>query len=62
MSKMYNEKPSTKILRIVASVRDSLDRIEHGQPASFHEIKRLEKLDDVLSATLFDYLQLEFEQ
>ena len=59
---MYNEKPSTKILRIVASIRDSLDRIEHGQPASFHEIKRLEKLDEVLSATLFEHLQLEIEQ
>ncbi len=59
---MYNEKPSTKILRIVASVRDSFDRIKHGQPASFHEIKRLEKLDDVLYATLFDHFLLEIEQ
>ena len=40
---MYEEKPSTKILRLVASIRNSLDRIEHGHAASFHEIKRLER-------------------
>ena len=59
---MYEEKSSTKILRIVASIRDSLDRIEHGQTASFHEIKRLEKLDEVFSATLHEYLELELSQ
>ena len=59
---MYEEKSSTKILRIVASIRDSLDRIEHGHAASFHEIKRLEKLDEVFSATLHEYLELELTQ
>ena len=41
---MNEEKRSTRILRILASVRDSLDRIEYGKPASFHEINRLESL------------------
>ena len=56
---MYEEKRSTRILRIVASVRESLDRIEHGEPASFHEITRLELLDEMMSELLFNYLREE---
>ena len=56
---MYEEKRSTRILRILASVRESLDRIEHGQPASFHEITRLETLDEMMSELLFNYLREE---
>ena len=59
---MYEEKLSTKILRLVASIRNSLDRIEHGHAASFHEIKRLEQLDKVFSATLHEYLELELNK
>tara|TARA_Y100000589_G_scaffold102962_1_gene97224 strand:+ start:1267 stop:1443 length:177 start_codon:yes stop_codon:yes gene_type:complete len=53
---MYNERPSTKLLRMVISIRDSLDQIEHGKTSSFHEIKRLEQLDKVFTATLFHSL------
>ncbi len=56
---MYEEKRSTRILRIVVSVRESLDRIEHGKPASFHEIHRLEILDEMMSELLFNYLREE---
>ena len=44
------------------SVRDSLDRIEYGKPASFHEINRLESLDEVLSALLLNYLKEELSK
>ena len=50
------DKPSTKLLRMVISIRDSLDQIEHGKTSSFHEIKRLEQLDKVFTATLFQTL------
>ena len=53
---MNEEKTSTRILRILASVRDSLDRIEYGKPASFHEINRLESLEAMMSQLLFNYL------
>ena len=56
---MYQEIRSTRILRILASVRESLDRIEHGKPASFHEITRLETLDEMMSELLFNYLREE---
>ena len=56
---MYQEKRSTRILRILASVRESLDRIEYGKPASFHEITRLETLDEMMSELLFNYLREE---
>lgn len=56
---MNEEKRSTRILRILASVRDSLDRIEYGKPASFHEINRLESLDAMMSQLLFNYLKEE---
>ena len=56
---MNEEKRSTRILRILASVRDSLDRIEYGKPASFHEINRLESLDAMMSELLFNYLKEE---
>ena len=59
---MYEEKRSTRILRILASVRDSLDRIEYGKPASFHEINRLESLDEVLSELLLNYLKEELSK
>ena len=62
MENSLREKPSTKILRIVASVRDSIDQIEHGKPASYHEIKRLEQLDRAFSTSLFNALELEQEQ
>ena len=50
------DKPSTKLLRMVISIRDSLDKIEHGNTSSFHEIKRLEQLDKVFTTTLFECL------
>ena len=53
---MYEEKSSTKLLRMVISIRDSLDQIELGKTSSFHEIKRLEQLDKVFTATLFQTL------
>ena len=59
---MNEEKRSTRILRILTSVRDSLDRIEYGKPASFHEINRLESLDEVLSALLLNYLKEELSK
>tara|TARA_B100001248_G_C27002310_1_gene283947 strand:- start:68 stop:247 length:180 start_codon:yes stop_codon:yes gene_type:complete len=59
---MYEEKKSTRILRTLMSVRDSLDRIEYGKPASFHEINRLESLDEVLSALLLNYLKEELSK
>ena len=56
---MYEEKRLTRIMRIVASVCESLDWIEHGKPASFHEIHRLEILDEMMSELLFNYLREE---
>ena len=53
---MYGEKSSTKLLRMVISIRDSLDQIDHGKTSSFNEIKRLEQLDKVFTATLFQTL------
>ena len=41
---------------MVISIRDSLDQIEHGKTSSFHEMKRLEQLDKVFTATLFQTL------
>ena len=53
---MYGEKSSTKLLRMVISIRDSLDQIDHGKTSSFNQIKRLEQLDKVFTATLFQTL------
>ena len=50
---MYNEKPSTSLLRMIISIRNTLDEIENGKTTSFHECRRLEQLDKLFTSTLF---------
>ena len=53
---MYKEKESTKLLRMVLSIRNDLDKIEHSKICKFHEMRRLEALDKVFTQTLFQTL------
>ena len=53
---MYNEKPSTKLLRMVLSIRNDLDQIEHSETCKFLEVRRLEQLDKAFTASLFHTL------
>ena len=53
---MYEEKSSTKLLRMVLSIRNNLDEIEHSRTYSLNEVRRLEELDKVFTATLFHKL------
>ena len=53
---MYNEKTSTKLLRMVLSIRNNLNEIEHSRTYSLNEARRLEELDKVFTATLFQTL------
>ena len=53
---MYKEKESTKLLRMILSIRNDLDKIDHSKTCKFHEMRRLEALDKVFTATLFQTL------
>ena len=53
---MYNEKTSTKLLRMVLSIRNNLDEIKDSRTYSLNEVRRLEELDKVFTATLFQTL------
>ena len=53
---MYKEKESTKLLRMILSIRNDLDKIEHSKTCKFHEMRRLEALDKVFTASLFQTL------
>ena len=53
---MYKEKESTKLLRIVLSIRNDLDQIEHSETCKFFEVRRLEQLDQAFTASLFQTL------
>ena len=53
---MYKEKESTKLLRMILSIRNDLDKIEHSKTCKFHEMRRLESLDKVFTQTLFNIL------
>ena len=53
---MYKEKESTKLLRMVLSIRNDLDKIDHSKTCKFHEMRRLEALDKVFTQTLFQTL------
>ena len=44
---MYYQKPSTNLLRMIISIRNTLDEIENGKPTSFNECRRLELLEKV---------------
>ena len=53
---MYKEKESTKLLRMVLSIRNELDKIGHSKTFKFLEVRRLEQLDQAFSASLFEAL------
>ena len=53
---MYKESESTKLLRMVLSIRNQLNQIDHGEVYSSQEIKRLEELNKVFTASLFHML------
>lgn len=53
---MYKEKESTKLLRMILSIRNDLDQIQHSQTYKFLEVRRLEQLDKAFTATLFQTL------
>ena len=53
---MFKEKESIKLLRMVLSIRNNLDEIEHSRTYSLNEVRRLEELDKVFTATLFHKL------
>ena len=54
--KMYKEKKSTKLLRMVLSIRNDLDQIERSETCKFLEVRRLEQLDEAFTASLFQVL------
>ena len=55
--KMISEQPSTKTIRIITSIRNSLDEIENGgKQSSFVETNRLEQLNRIFTNTLFHQL------
>jgi len=58
---MISEKPSTKTIRIILSIRDSLDQIENGKSSSFAETNRLENLNRIFTNTLFHQLLNEID-
>ena len=53
---MYKEKKSTKLLRMVLSIRNDLDQIEYSETCKFLEVRRLEQLDQAFTASLFQTL------
>ena len=53
---MYKEKDSTKLLRMVLSIRNDLDKIEHSKTFKFLEVRRLEQLDKAFTESLFEAL------
>tara|TARA_S200000501_G_scaffold52800_1_gene42946 strand:+ start:594 stop:773 length:180 start_codon:yes stop_codon:yes gene_type:complete len=53
---MYKEKKSTKLLRMVLSIRNDLDQIERSETCKFLEVRRLEQLDQAFTASLFQTL------
>lgn len=53
---MYKEKESTKLLRLILSIRNDLDQIQHSETCKFLEVRRLEQLDQAFSASLFEAL------
>ena len=53
---MYKEKKSTKLLRMVLSIRNDLDQNEHSETCKFLEVRRLEQLDQAFTASLFQTL------
>ena len=53
---MYKEKESTKLLRMVLSIRNDLDKIENSKTFKFLEVRRLEQLDKAFTASLFEAL------
>jgi len=54
---MISEQPSTKTIRIITSIRNSLDEIENGgKQSSFVETHRLEQLNRIFTNTLFHQL------
>ena len=53
---MYKEKESTKLLRMVLSIRNDLDQIEHSETCKFLEARRLEQLDAAFTRNLFEIL------
>ena len=42
---MYKEKETTKLLRLILSIRNDLDQIKHSETCKFLEVRRLEQLD-----------------
>ena len=53
---MHNEKTSTKLLSMILSIRNNLDEIKDSRTYSLNEVRRLEELDKVFTATLFQTL------
>ena len=53
---MYKEKESTKLLRLILSIRNDLDQIQHLETCKFLEVRRLEQLDKAFTASLFHTL------
>ena len=61
MMKMISEQPSTRTIRIIVSIRNSLDEIENGKSCSFVEQNRLEQLNRIFTNTLFNQLLNEID-
>ena len=49
-------KPSTYLLRMIVSIRYSLEEISNGKTISYEEHQRLEQLDQAFTASLFQTL------
>ena len=51
-------KPSTCLLRMIVSIRNTLDEISNGKKITFDEYRRLELLDKLFTSSLF-YLLID---
>ena len=51
-------KPSTCLLRMIVSIRNTLDEISNGKTIPYEERQRLERLDRLFTSSLF-YLLID---
>ena len=58
---MIREQPSTKTIRIIVSIRNSLYEIKNGKSSSFVKQNRLEQLNRIFTNTLFNQLLNEID-
>jgi len=54
-------KPTTFLLRMILSIRCTLEEISNGKKISYEEIQRLELLDKLFTSSLFFLLIDEVE-